>query len=124
MSPTPPRENPFRLLEDEIGRALAESQRSGELQRARNYGKPLDFGDGYQQTPVELRMGYKILKDAGVLPPEIEWMKQIEAQRLSLAAAEAAFADESLLRASRQRLAELQQQLALRLERLRQSGSL
>jgi hypothetical protein len=51
-------------------------------------------------------------------------MKQIEAQRLSLAAAEAAFADESLLRASRQRLAELQQQLALRLERLRQSGSL
>ena len=30
------------------------------------------LGDGYEQTPIELRMGYKILKDAGIVPPEVE----------------------------------------------------
>ena len=65
------REQRLRLLEDHIGRSLAESEKNGEMKTARSYGKPLDLGDGYEETPVELRMGYKILKDAGVLPPEV-----------------------------------------------------
>ena len=63
------REQRLKLLEDHIGRSLAASEASGELRTARNWGQPLDLGDGYEQTPVELRMGYKILKDAGVVPP-------------------------------------------------------
>jgi hypothetical protein len=111
------RENRLRLLEDDIGRKLAESHASGELRAARGYGKPLDLGDGYDETPAELRMGMKILKDAGVVPPEVELMQQIESQRQRV---EAAPDDTAALK----RLSEMRQQLALRLEKLRATGSL
>ncbi len=113
------REQRLRLLEDDIGRKLAESEASGELRHARSWGKPLDLGDGYDETPAELRMGMKILKDAGVVPPEVELMRDIEALRRSLEGA----GDDATARAGRQRLSEMQQQLALRLEKLRSSGS-
>lgn len=106
------RENRLRLLEDDIGRHLAESHASGELRQAPSFGKPLNLGDGYDETPEELRMGMKILKDAGVVPPEVEFMQQIEALRLSLEGAP----ENDETRAGRQRLAEMRQQLALRLE--------
>jgi hypothetical protein len=114
------RENRLKLVEDHIGRSLAESERSGELRSARNFGKPLDLGDGYDETPAELRMGYKILKDAGIVPPEVELMREIEALRLSIERAP----DDPALQTQRQRLAEMRQQLALRLERLRATGAL
>jgi hypothetical protein len=114
------RENRLKLLEDHIGRALAESARNGELQGAPSYGKPLHFGDGFDETPAELRMGYKILKDAGVVPPEVELMREIEALRLGLEGA----ADDAAARARRQQLLDKQQALALRLEKLRIRGTL
>jgi hypothetical protein len=114
------RENRLRLLEDHIGRSLAASHASGELRGARSYGRPLDLGDGYDETPGDLRMGYKILKDAGVVPPEVELMRQIEALRLSLEGA----GDSDAARALRQQLSEKQQQLSMRLEKLRLTGSL
>ena len=114
------REQRLKLLEDHIGRALTQSEQSGELRTARSWGKPLDLGDGYEQTPAELRMGYKVLKDAGVLPPEVELMQRIEAQRQAVAAA----TDEDRAAPLRQQLAKLQQQLSLRLEKLRISGNL
>jgi hypothetical protein len=111
------RENRLKLLEDDIGRHLAGSHASGELTHAPSFGKPLNFGDGYAETPDELRMGMKILKDAGVVPPEVEFMQQIEALRLSLEGAP----DDEASRAGRQRLAEMRQQLALRLEAISRS---
>jgi hypothetical protein len=54
------------------------------------------------------------------VPPEVETMQQIAALREQLASAPAA-ADADALR---QRISELQQHLALRLEKLRGSGSL
>ena len=114
------REERLRLLEDHIGRALDQSHASGELKNAAGYGKPLNFGDGYDQTPAELRMGFKILKDAGVFPPEVELMRQVEAQRQLLDAC----TDANAIPALRLRLSEIQQQLSLRLERLRTTGSL
>ncbi len=111
------REQRLKLLEDDIGRKLAESHSSGELRSAPSYGKPLNLGDGYEETPAELRMGMKILKDAGVAPPEVELMRQIEAQRLRVDAAP----DDT---AARQQLADMRQRLALRLEKLRGSGPL
>lgn len=114
------REQRLKLLEDDIGRHLAQSHASGELQAAKGFGKPLDFGDGYDETPADLRMGYKILKDAGVVPPEVEFMQRIEAQRL---AAEALPEGAERL-AALQRLAEMRQQLALRLEALGRRSTL
>lgn len=117
------RERRLVMLEDHIGRSLAQSEQTGELRSARSYGKPLDLGDGYDETPAELRMGFKMLKDAGVVPAEVELMRDIEALRLQLARVEATL-DAAQAQALRQRLSEKQQQLSLRLEKLRISGSL
>ncbi len=116
------KEQRLKLLEDDIGRHLAESEKSGELRAAPSFGKPLDFGDGYDETPAELRMPMKVLKDAGVVPPEVEVMREIAALQAELDALGAG-AEGDAARALRQRLAEKRQALALRLEKLRLSGS-
>ncbi|MEO6410710.1 MAG: DUF1992 domain-containing protein [Burkholderiaceae bacterium] len=107
-------------LDEHIAQSLREAQRSGELQSAASWGKPLDLDDGYAQTPEELRMAFKALKDAGMVPPEVETMRQIAALARSIEAEP----DATDVQARRQRLSELRQHLALRLEKLRSSGSL
>jgi len=114
------RENRLKLLEDHIGQSLRASEASGELKSAPSYGKPLNFGDGYDETPDELKMPFKMLKDSGYAPPEVELMREIAALQASLEGT----ADDDASRPQRQRLAELRQRLALRLEKLRISGSL
>jgi predicted nucleic acid-binding Zn ribbon protein len=107
-------------IDEQIAQSLRDAQRSGELQSAPSWGKPLDLNDGYEQTPEELRMAFKALKDAGFVPPEVETMKRIAALREVIQAAPDARDAEAM----RRRLSELQQQLALRLEKLRVSRSL
>ena len=110
-------------IDEQIAQSLRESLASGELATAASWGKPLDLADGYAQTPEELRMAFKALKDAGFVPPEVETMQQIAALREQLAAT-AAGADPTTADALRRRISELQQHLALRLEKLRTSASL
>ncbi len=107
------RENRLKLLEDDIGRKLAES--ADELKLAKSWGKPLDLGDGYDETPDELKMPMKLLKDAGYAPPEVALMHEIAALAKQLEGRP----DDASTRPERQKLAEMRQQLALRLERLR-----
>ncbi len=76
------RDNSLRLLEDPIGRALAESHRNRELRAAPSCGRPLNLGDSDDETPADLHMADKILKDAGVVPPEVELMRQQPVLRL------------------------------------------
>ena len=109
------RENRLRLVEDHIGRSLAESERNGELRQAASFGKPQDLGDGYEQTPAELRMGLKILKDAGYVPAEVELMREIE----SLSGSLHGLAEGEERRTRQQHLSALRQKLAMALERLR-----
>jgi hypothetical protein len=105
----------LQLQDDHIGRALADSEARGELRQAPSFGKPLALGEGYDETPDEWRMGMKILKDAGAVPPEVDLMK-----RIAQAQAEAdAAVDEAAARPLRQRVAEMRQQLALCLEQMR-----
>jgi DNA-binding transcriptional ArsR family regulator len=110
----------LKLLDDHIGQQLRQSESSGELKAAPSYGKPLDFGDGYDETPTELRMGMKVLKDAGVVPPEVELMQQAAALEVQLAACQ----DDATRRELQRQLADKRQAIALRLERLRLTGSL
>lgn len=114
------REQRLKLLEDDIGRHLAASAASGELKSAKSYGKPLDLGDGYDETPAELRMAMKVLKEAGVVPPEVELMQRIAA----LEARADGESDAAAAAALRKEVGELRIALALRLEKLRTSGSL
>jgi Domain of unknown function (DUF1992) len=114
------REQRLALLDDHIGQHLRDSVASGELRAAPSYGKPLAFGDGYDETPAELRMGMKILKDAGVVPPEVEMMRDAAALEAQLATITDA-AERSMLQ---QRLSEMRQAIALRLEGLARNRSL
>jgi Domain of unknown function (DUF1992) len=114
------KEQRLKLLDDHIGEHLRESEHTGELQAAPSYGKPLAFGDGYDETPDELRMGMKILKDAGVVPPEVEAMREAAA----LEARVNASTDDAERRVLQQRLSEMRQAIALRLEGLARSRSL
>lgn len=113
-----PKPNPLKVVDDHIGEHLRECEASGELRSAPSYGKPLRFNDGYDDTPAELRMAMKILHDAGVVPPEVELLHRLAALRRDAAAAE----DPDAARRIRQAASDLQQLIALRLERLR-SGS-
>lgn len=107
-------------IDEQIAQSLRESLRNGELQSAPSWGKPLDLADGHAQTPEELRLGFKALKDAGFVPPEVETMQRIAALRKALDAEPDAPGAHVL----RLRLSELQQHLALQLEKLRSTGSL
>ncbi len=108
-------------FDDDIARHLEASAASGELRAAPSWGKPLAETTGYEQTPEALRLPFKILKNAGFVPPEVELFRQMGALRTELAQAAGDTARE---RALGQRLSDLQQRLALRLEHLRHSGTL
>jgi hypothetical protein len=110
----------LRTLDEQIAADLDACAARGELRAAPSWGRPLAGDDGFEQTPQDLRMPYKILKNAGVVPPEVELMQRITALQQTLASCE----DADTRRAVQQHVAELRQQLALRLERLRLTGSL
>jgi len=107
-------------LEEQIAQGLLDSQRSGELRSARNWGRALDLDDDYARTPLELRLAFKVLKNAGHVPAEVLVMQEIAALRSHIARSP----DAPATQAARRRLSDLQQHLALRLEKLRLSGSL
>lgn len=52
------------------------AQRNGEFDNLEGAGKPLEHED-LSRIPQELRLAYKILKNADCLPPEIELKKEI-----------------------------------------------
>jgi hypothetical protein len=110
----------LRTLDEEIARHLAEAAESGELQSADGYGQPLPRDVGYEDTPAALRMGFKILKDAGVAPAEVEWFHERAALRAKLDSAVEPEEREALQR----RLVELEQKISLRLEALARNASL
>ena len=61
-----------RLAEQRI----LEAQRKGEFDALAGKGKPLELED-HSDVPEDLRMAYHVLKNARVLPPEAELMKDI-----------------------------------------------
>jgi hypothetical protein len=107
-------------LDEHIAQHLRNSERSGELRAAPSYGKPMEQADGWDETPPEFRLPFKILKDAGVVPAEVELMQQLGRLRQALAGE----TDAEQQRLLQQRISELQQTIALRLEKLRATGSL
>jgi hypothetical protein len=55
---------------------ILEAQRKGEFDDLPGKGKPLQLED-LSWVPEELRIGYHVLKNANVLPPEAELRKDI-----------------------------------------------
>ena len=53
------------------------AQKNGEFDDLEGSGKPLKLDDGCC-VPEELRLAYKVLKNADFVPPEIELKKEIK----------------------------------------------
>lgn len=99
------------LLDQWAERHILDAQRKGELDNLPGSGEPLSLDDD-SHVPAELRAGYRLLKNAGCLPPELEHRK--EAVMLT-----------DLLKGVQEsdpRYAELSRRLALLELKLRQAG--
>ena len=59
-----------------IEKRIRQAQQKGELDNLPGSGKPLKFEDN-SYIKEELRLAYKILKNANCIPPEIELKKEI-----------------------------------------------
>ena len=62
------------LLDQWAERHIADAQRKGEFDNLPGQGEPLTLDDD-SFVPEELRVGFRLLKNAGCLPPEIELRK-------------------------------------------------
>ena len=67
------------FIEQQIKKAIAE----GEFDDLPGKGKPVDL-KAYFDTPEDLRMAYSILKDANIIPEEMQLLKDIEALKAQL----------------------------------------
>ncbi|MBN1627558.1 MAG: DUF1992 domain-containing protein [Deltaproteobacteria bacterium] len=63
-------------IQDLIERKIKEAQERGEFDNLPGKGKPLKLEDD-SGVPEDLRVTYKILKNADCLPPELELKKEI-----------------------------------------------
>lgn len=63
----------LKSVEQQIKEAMAR----GEFDDLPGKGEPIDLVE-YFKTPAHLRLAYKILKDAGYIPPELVIKKEIE----------------------------------------------
>lgn len=107
-------------FDDEIARQLQAAADRGELKSAASYGKPMEHAAGWADTPPDLRMPFKILKDAGTAPPEIALFHERARLRKSV---EGALTEEHR-EEFRKQLSELEQRIALRLEAMRAGGKI
>jgi hypothetical protein len=107
-------------LDEEIARHLQEALESGELQKAKGFGKPFAQPEGWDETPEAFRMAFKILKDSGFVPPEIELFHQRAQLRKEIEAC----TDEAERHRLQRALSDMEQKISLRLESLRRNAQL
>ena len=63
------------LLDQWAERHILAAQRQGEFENLPGTGRPLMLDDD-SHVPADLRAGYRMLKNAGCLPPELEQRKE------------------------------------------------
>ena len=97
-----------------VEQKIREAMKAGEFDRLEGEGRPVNL-DAYFATPEELRAGYAVLKNAGVLPEEAQLLKEINEvkSRLELAC------DESEREHLKRAVAELTLKYNLLVERYR-----
>lgn len=59
-----------------VEKRIKEAQRNGEFDDLPGHGKPMAYKED-RHIPEDLRLAYKILKNAGCLPPEVIEKKEI-----------------------------------------------
>src|SRR6185503_4249591 len=66
----------MHFLEFIAEQKIAEAERQGALRDLPGSGLPLDFGDD-PLIPEDLRMAYRILKNAGLVPEEVTMLREV-----------------------------------------------
>jgi hypothetical protein len=66
----------MNIVERIAERRIQEAIERGEFDNLPGAGKPLDLDDD-ANVPVELRVAYRILKNSGFVPPEVELRRDI-----------------------------------------------
>ncbi|HLM54955.1 MAG TPA: DUF1992 domain-containing protein [Pyrinomonadaceae bacterium] len=99
-----------RIVEEKIREAVE----AGEFDRLEGAGRPVNL-ESYFAAPEDLRAGYSVLKNAGVVPEEAQLLKEIDEARRELEQSPAAARRAELGR----RLRELRLKLDLLVERNR-----
>jgi hypothetical protein len=74
----------MKLLESLVEQRIKEAQERGELDDLPGAGAPLELDDD-QLVPEELRVAYRVLKNAGHVPPEVEVLRDIHDLERALA---------------------------------------
>lgn len=59
-----------------VEKRIKEAQKKGDFDDLPGHGEPLEYKDD-RHIPEDLRLAYKILKNANCLPPEVEEKKEI-----------------------------------------------
>jgi hypothetical protein len=68
--------NLFAILDKIAEEKIREAMEKGEFDNLEGKGKPLNLEDD-SHLPQDIRLSYKILKNAGCLPPEVELRREI-----------------------------------------------
>jgi hypothetical protein len=97
-----------RLAEQIIQEAMAR----GEFDDLPGRGKPVDLST-YFDTPADVRAAYALLKNAGMVPQEVELLQEIASLKEQMASARSQEQNQKLFR----RMQELQVQFAVMIER-------
>jgi len=105
------------LFEKLVEQKIREAQAAGEFAGLEGSGRPVNL-EAYFATPEELRAGYAVLKNSGVVPEEVQILKEIEALRARRSASADAAERERLGR----ELAELNLKYRLHVERTQKGG--
>jgi hypothetical protein len=72
-------------LDKAVEAIIREAQERGDFDNLPGRGKPIDLG-AYFDTPAEVRNAYATLKNAGMVPAEIELLQDIAALKERLTA--------------------------------------
>jgi hypothetical protein len=71
-------------LDKAVEAIIQEAMQRGDFDNLRGMGQPLDLS-AYFDTPEDVRLAYSILKNAGMVPVEIDLLQEIAALKERLA---------------------------------------
>jgi len=97
-----------------VDQKIKDAIERGDFDNLSNKGKPIDFKP-WRNTPQHLRMSYRVLKSAGITPPEVQLKQDIADIRQKLRLTQ----DKQEKMRLTNRLNELMVTTSIRMEKLR-----
>src|SRR5215210_6918589 len=71
-------------IEKLVEKMIREAMEKGEFDNLAGRGQPIDLNE-YFATPEDMRLGHKMLKDANIIPEELELLREAEELKMELA---------------------------------------